>query len=344
MRLLALVEGRDDACCRYRVRAFVPAWTAAGHQVEIEALARGAALRAWQFLRASRRDALLLQRRLPPRWQVKLLRRAARRLVYDFDDALYHRDSYDARGVMDPGRAGRFRGVVSVADAVVAGNELLGEEAARQGAGASRVVVIPTCVEPERYPLAVHGPRPGGLTLAWIGSSSTLRGLERQRAMFDGLGRACPGVRLKVICDRFPDLGALPVLPIRWSEATEASELASCDVGIGWVPDDPWSAGKCGLKILQYQAAGLPVIANPVGVQRSMVAHGVTGFLAGTLAEFVDAVRRLAADVPLRDRMGRAARDGVTRRYSVTAWEGEFVRTLAGPSAFGGTGACGAAS
>jgi glycosyltransferase involved in cell wall biosynthesis len=85
------------------------------------------------------------------------------------------------------------------------------------------------------------------------------------------------------------------------------------------VPDDPWSRGKCGLKILQYQAAGLPVVANPVGVQAEMVRDGVTGLTATTTDEWVAAVARLAADGELRRRLGATGRRQVEERYSVAA-------------------------
>lgn len=330
MKLFALVEGTDHVCCRYRLRAFLPALHAAGHDVAIEALARGAVVRLLQFMRASRHDAVLLQRRLLPAVQRRCLRRATKRLIYDFDDALFHRDSYHPRGVFDPVRERRFAALVSAADMVIAGNALLAKQAVERGAAPRSVAVIPTCVEPVLYPLAQHGPRPDGLTLVWIGSSSTLQGLERDREMFHRIGLACPGVRLKVICNTSPDLGALPVVAVPWREASEGGDLASCDAGIGWIPDDPWSAGKCGLKILQYQAAGLPVIANPVGVQKDMVQTGTTGFLAASVDEFVSAIRKLSADAGLRALMGRAARERVEREFSIKAWERSFLNVVTG--------------
>jgi glycosyltransferase involved in cell wall biosynthesis len=122
-------------------------------------------------------------------------------------------------------------------------------------------------------------------------------------------------VALKLICDKFLKLDRLPVLESPWSEATEAAEIAAADIGLSWVPDDSWSRGKCGLKVLQYMAAGLPVVANPVGVQGDMVRHGETGFLAETADQWVDAVRRLAHDPDLRRRMGSAGRQRVESEF-----------------------------
>src|SRR5262249_19880967 len=162
------------------------------------------------------------------------------------------------------------------------------DEARNQGA--KQVVVVPTCVEPASYPVASH--TSSAVRLVWVGSSSTLQGLERFHHVLEAIGRDVPNVRLKLICDRFLELRHLPVDAVPWSEATEAAELADAEVGIGWVPDDPWSRGKCGLKVLQYHAACLPVIANPVGVQADFVRDGATGFLASTPEEWVSAVRR----------------------------------------------------
>ena len=62
-------------------------------------------------------------------------------------------------------------------------------------------------------------------------------------------------------------------------------------------------------------AAGLPVVANPVGMNREMVLHGQTGFLAETRDEWAQAVATLAADPALRARMGAAgAENGRQRR------------------------------
>jgi glycosyltransferase involved in cell wall biosynthesis len=113
-----------------------------------------------------------------------------------------------------------------------------------------------------------------------------------------------------------------------WQEATESAEIAAGDIGVSWIPDDQWSAGKCGLKVLQYMAAGLPVVANPVGLHKTLVRQGETGFLAETPAEWVDAIRRLAADPALRQRLGQAGRELVEASYQVPLGAASWLQVL----------------
>ncbi len=325
MHLEALVESAAHVCCRYRIAAFRPHLESAGHTLTVRELG-GSFIQRFRAIRSTRSaDVIILQRKLLSLPELVLLRRSARKLVFDFDDALWLRDSYSGKGFDSGRRQRRFGATVRRCDVVVAGNRFLAEEARRFNPS---VTVIPTCVEPSAYPLAKHDRPPGEVRLVWVGSSSTLQGLERNRELLNAIGKAVPGARLKAICDRFPTFDHLPVDPVRWDEATEAAEIADADVGIGWVPDDPWSRGKCGLKLLQYQAAGLAVVANPVGVQADIVRTGETGMSATTVDEWVAAVRTLAGNPELRRRLGRAGREQTEQKYSVAAGGRAWVELL----------------
>jgi glycosyltransferase involved in cell wall biosynthesis len=338
MRLLALVESPDHVCCRYRIQAFQPALKRVGWSLVCQTVRPNLLPRLAQFSQASSFNSVIIQRKLFPWWQLAVLRRHARHLVFDFDDAVLFRDSFDPRGPHSARRQRRFTATVRCADTVIAGNDFLADCALRAGAPALRVHVIPTCIEPGLYPetsppLAQNERATGGIDLVWIGSASTLRGLEDQRDLWDRLAEEIPGLRLRVICDRFPRLRRMRVVPVPWSDEWEARDLAAGQIGISWLPDDLWSRGKCGLKVLQYQAAGLPVVANPVGSHNELVEPGVTGFLPATPDEWVSAVHTLAADAKLRKRMGRQARQRVATDYSVSAWGESFASAVAGTDA-----------
>ncbi|HVX16083.1 MAG TPA: glycosyltransferase family 4 protein [Pirellulales bacterium] len=329
MRLLAFSEGADHVCYRYRVAPFARALARAGWQLECEPLVQrqGWLARRRQLRGASRADAVLLQRRLLPLWQLRTLRRSARRLVFDFDDAVFHRDSYHRKGIESWHRAARFWNTVYAADLVLAGNRFLFDQAAAL-VGSERVRLFPTCVEPRHYRTAPHTDR-RPLRLAWIGQRTTLPSLYCMREQLETSTTRC-SFELRVVSDVFPTFDSVRIVPLAWSAETETDHLAESDVGISWLPDDGWSRGKCGLKVLQYMAAGLPVVANRVGVHREMIVDGVTGYLADTPLEWTAALRRLADDASLRAAMGAAGRRRVENEYSVARWETPFAAAIDG--------------
>ncbi len=341
MKALALVESPGHVCCRYRLQAFEPALDAAGWTLHYEGVARGLRERLIQLRRAAQFDAVILQRRLLPRTLMHWLRRHSRRLIFDFDDAVLYRDSYQSRGFHDPRRLVRFATAMRLADRVLAGNDFLRDCALAAGASADRVQVFPTCVDTEAYPTRPDRPigRTRTLDLVWIGSSSTLQGLEQQADLWRRIGREVPGLRLRMICDRFAEFDPLPVVAVPWSAATEVAELQASDLGVSWIPDDPWSRGKCGLKVLQYQAAGLPTLANPVGVHTAMIQPGVTGALCSSPDEWVSALRHYSENPGACRAAGQAARRAIVANYSVSRWGPAFVEALGGRPIASHTGA-----
>ena len=317
MEVVALVPGRDHASTRYRIVQFAEQLGHVGLNLTVEPVARDTASRLKQITRPRHDQIVILQRKLLPVWQTILLRRSTRTLVYDFDDAVFYRDSFHSGGPYSLTRSLRFRAAITMADLVIAGNKYLADYAC-QRVGSRKVEVIPTCVDPRRYQPAEHVDR-RPTRLVWIGSSSTLQSLEGARPLLEGIGQAIPHTRLRIICDRFPQFRHMEVEPAAWSSLSETNDLRESDIGISWLSDDPWSRGKCGLKILQYMAAGLPVVASPVGVHREIVGDE-HGFLPNTLRGWIDTMARLVKDASLREQMGRAGRERIERLFAPCSW------------------------
>jgi len=326
VHIIGLYE--HDQCRRYRLEAYRQAWEADGHRLDVQPIAGGfwGRLCQWRALRSA--DVVILQRRLFSDWHLLCLRRNVRQLVFDFDDAVFERNSFSGKQKDNLERRRRFVAALHAADWVVAGNAFLAREALRFRSSA-RVRVVPTCLDTAKYRLACHQRRGEGVELVWIGRSKTLRALEERMDLMAAIGSAFPHLRCRIICDRFPRFENLHVLDTEWSEETEAEALAASDIGISWLPPDRWSEGKCGLKVLQYMAAGLPVVANRVGVQTELVRDGETGFLADTEAEWLSAIDLLAKDPALRQRLGQRGRQLVEQCYSVSRGAHAWAEILA---------------
>jgi glycosyltransferase involved in cell wall biosynthesis len=70
------------------------------------------------------------------------------------------------------------------------------------------------------------------------------------------------------------DIKKLPgvsVASLAWSEETEAELIQLFDVGVMPLADALWERGKCGYKLIQYMASGLPVVALAVGVNKRLL-------------------------------------------------------------------------
>ena len=241
------------------------------------------------------------------------------RMVVDYDDALFHQ--YDAHRNPWVRRllGGKIGAVMRLAHTVVAGNAYLADYAKR--AGAKRVEVIPTVIDLARYRVkaaddAGAGGASDGFTIGWIGSPSTARYL---RGVAPALAQLCRDdrARLRLFGSGPVALPGVAAEVTPWTEDAEVDEICGFDVGIMPLPDEPWARGKCGFKLIQYMACGLPVVASPVGVNSQIVEHGVTGFLAETPAQWVEALQTLAGDAELRQRMGQAGRVKVEREYCI---------------------------
>lgn len=313
MRILWLTHKDGTPSTRYRVAAFLPRFEQAGHASELREYS-SSIWSLWPLLRAAgRADVVVLQKRLPPPWLTRAIRRRAKRLVYDFDDAVYLKR---AAGQREGARDRRFRAVMEAADLVIAGNSHLAGVA--KADGAKRVEVIPTVLDPAKYLAASREPH-DDIVLGWIGAGGNLPFLE---ALLPHL----PKARVRVVCNAFPP----GVEAVPWSEAGEAAALAGMDVGLAPMPDDDWSRGKCGTRVLQYFAAGLPVVADRVGVHADLVEEGVSGHLVSGPAEWSARVGELMKDPAKRRAFGEAGRKRVVERYSVEAVAPRLVGLVTG--------------
>ncbi len=328
---------RLGASSRMRVYQYLPWLEAAGIHVTqaplfsnayVQGLQRNAkspleAMRAYagrvQALLASRKfDLLWIEKEaLPwlPAWLETLLLPSAVPYVLDYDDAVFHYYDQHRNPIVRAALAGKHPALLSAAALVVVGNAYLADFA--QQAGARHVEVVPTVIDLERYPgtkaMQFAADRPA--CIGWIGQRATASFLAPHASLFERLA-AAGLARFSAIGIDAQSLG-LPMASIPWTEQTEVAAIASLDIGIMPLLDGPFERGKCGYKLIQYMACGLPVVASPVGANSQIVEHGVNGFLAETPEQWQVALQTLLADADLRSRMGQAGRQKVERQYCI---------------------------
>ena len=246
----------------------------------------------------------------------RLLRWLGKPYVVDYDDAVFHNYDMAANVVVRKVLGKKIDTVMRNAACVVVGNEYLAERARK--VGARRIEIIPTVVDHTRYQCATKGSaaRP---VIGWIGTPATQAYVVGIR---DALRTVCEstGARLLLVgatanvTEQIPGM-LVDVMP--WSEAAEADLIRQMHVGIMPLQDGPWDRGKCGYKLIQYMASGVPVVASPVGVNVDIVNQGRCGRLAESTQDWAEALTELLSSEPLRQSFGSAGRKAVEQRYSL---------------------------
>ena len=273
---------------------------------------------------ARRYDVIVLQRdllfRFPYSWLERHLKLSVRRkpvrLVMDVDDAIFL-DSLTSRSKSYEKKAAA---IASQCDLVICGNRYL-EEFYRQY---TSTCLIPTVIDTARYPEKKIKSRGDIISIGWTGVRTNLPYLSSLDDALAQLQDSGLDFEVLIICDagaaspfsrRIKRVRLLP-----WRAESEIDDLLQIDIGLMPLPDDPWTRGKCGSKLLQYMAAGIPAVASPVGVNCEIVKNGETGFLAASPQEWGQYLGQLITSPQLRAQLGGAARRYVGRNYSLESW------------------------
>ncbi|PYS96679.1 MAG: hypothetical protein DMF50_03560 [Acidobacteria bacterium] len=330
MRLLCVLSGGSEhPSSRFRIMQHLHGLRGRGIAAEVFVAKRRGVLDIADLARRARRaDLVLLQKKLFPRWKLRLVLGDAP-FVFDLDDAVFSvSPSEGERYGAGPAerraasRSRRLQAILRRSRRVLAGNRYLADYASRF---ASDVQVLPTAVDLTPFPeeavaraRARRLERRDGARIGWIGSRPSLPYLASLAGPLRAVCARYPDTRLVQICNAFTDLPGVPMEKKIWDAQREASDLMDLDVGLMPLDDTPFSRGKCGLKILQYHAAGVPVICSPVGANRDLVSEGESGLFAHTQGEWEDGLSRLVADRPGAMALGERGRRVVSERFEAS--------------------------
>ncbi len=305
----------EYASSRHRVFQFLPFLREAGIQFKVlpapQRLFRKRIAYVPRLLwMAFRHDVLFVQKRVFPGWVVWLLQFLNARIVFDLDDAVY----------LEAHVAPKIAALLRITAVVIAGNDFLAGYARQFN---DNVVVVPTVVNTDEYqPVpALAKAKDAPLVIGWIGNDPNRGDFQEMKPVLDWLGKQYGNeVVLRVISGRPLAMEtAVTQQFVPWQLETALTELQKIDIGIMPLLDNAWTRGKCGFKLIEYMALGLPVVASPVGVNGEIVQHSQNGFLADDPVSWQNYLTLLIEDAELRRQMGLSARQRIEAHYSIQA-------------------------
>lgn len=264
----------------------------------------------------------------PPIFEWIVCKVLNKKIIYDFDDAIWLTDKTDESKLE---KLLRWRSKVKLickwSYRVSCGNTYLAEYAKKFN---PNVIVIPTTIDTslKHNQLKAHLRTflsNSSIVIGWTGSHSTLKYLNLAESVLKHLERKYHQVQFIVIADSKPKLDLVRLDFIKWNKESEVEDLLKIDIGIMPLPDDEWAKGKCGFKALQYMALEIPAVVSPVGVNTEIVNHGVNGFSCQTEEDWVQCLETLIMDPILRKKMGAEGRKKIISNYSVASNSSTFL-------------------
>lgn len=184
--------------------------------------------------------------------------------------------------------------------------------------GYDRIRVIPNRIHADLlnltaqrdHPFTATGPGRDQVTIGWAGGATHVRDVAmiqdplRQVLRDQTLGMHWMGDDLSSLVDIGPRSRFTPWQPDVWDY------LRAVDFDIGVIPltRSPFNDCRSPIRAMEWGGLGIPVVASDVPAYRQYVEHGVTGFLAGTPADWREYLGQLVNDPDLRAEMGKAAR------------------------------------
>lgn len=307
MHVLAIVSrDLEKGSTKYRLAQYLDFLAAKGVTVEF---VRRNEIDGSTIEKARRADVLFNQKCLLRHSLAKKIIANSRRVIFDFDDAIYTRPgkpfSWLTRRKVDR----RLRLWLQHAEVVTVANEFLAGYARRYS---SAVEVIPMALDLNVW-LPGDKPVTDGVIIGWAGAPVNVPLIERLDPVLTAVCRRHPEARVVIFSGRKPHMEC-PFEYHPFRPGGEPDFVRSLDIGLLPLAGDEYSKGKSPIKALQYLACGVPVVGNVHGATAEILNKDNSIAVAGE-AEWLAAVEILIADRQRAAAMGAAGRKHVVEHH-----------------------------
>jgi len=324
LTLLCVVE--DPAISpssRLRIFQHLDALQAAG--ISVELMMQPKRGESWRPLLQKARtvDAVLWQKVLISQWNVLRLRRVAKKLLFDLDDAVWMGKKNHVPYVSGK-QARRFEFLMHFLDGAICGSPYL-EQKIKGISPNLTTRILPTSV-PE-FSSRNHQKTDNLPVVVWLGMGPNVAQVEAIEQELSFAHAAHPFL-LRIVSNRSPKFRSFSSWEfIEWNEKEEYEAIASADLGIMPLVDDGFTRGKCAYKSLQYMTCGLPVVASDVGVNREWIEETGSGLVVNP-GGWTSALTQLLSDPALRAKMGQSGWETVQERFTHEKLSAQLAITL----------------
>lgn len=178
------------------------------------------------------------------------------------------------------------------------------------------IIILPSVIDLDHYKNIKLKKKSSVITIVWIGSPATKKYLKSIFPVLEKLNKKHDFI-FKIVGIKKISKQKFNVKTVPWKYSTEANEISMSDIGIMPLDNTPWAEGKCGYKLIQYMACGLPVVGSDIGVNNQIIDHGINGFLTKDKNHWFEYLSLLITNPELRDQFGDRSLEKVKNIYNI---------------------------
>lgn len=257
-------------------------------------------------------DIVFLQRTIGNKYffviMVAYLKLFRRKMIFDFDDAIYMHDPY------------KTKVFTRMADAVIVCSQALADWARPYN---TNVHIIHTSLKFSEYAKFTkdYSVESKPVSIGWVGRAADhYKNLEFLATILKKLVARTPAPltfrligamrdeRARRLFEGIAGLQVECIDHLEWNNPESVPrEIQKFDIGVMPLVDrNEWNLARSSFKPFEYMACGVATVSSAVGEITHVIRNGVTGFLVDSADEWVETLTCLIADRELRAKIGRA--------------------------------------
>src|SRR6056300_18496 len=295
IKILFLTKGIHSSSARYRAIFYQDFFIKDKYHTTHYGLSKKISNYFLALINAARFDIIFLQRKLVPIPYFFILRFLAKKIIYDFDDAIFLNSSGD----FSKKRYKRFKYICKKSDLIFSGNQYLQSFAKKIN---PKTFILPTCLNTKDYQVKARKSKQY-IDLVWVGHKSTVKYLLTVIPLFKKANEKIKKLRILNVSNVNLSSSKLKIKNISWREDTQHKYIKSAWMGLAPLDSSNWSNGKYAFKLIQYSAAGIPTLSSNVGVNGELIRNYKNGVLIKKDTDWGKAIFRLQANKDIYKKM-----------------------------------------
>ncbi len=245
--------------------------------------------------------------------------------ILDYDDAIFHNYNQSKKKLVKCLFSNKIKNISAKSNYIITGSPYLTKYFSKYNCN---IIEIPTSINFNLYQSRLNKKFHTTINIGWLGSSTTSKNLVLLKNVFLKLKSKYKNNIRILFCGFNNSLSnhfnEIDFEIIDWTSDNEFEFLNSIDIGIMPLENNDFNKGKCGFKLIQYMAFGIPTISYPFEANIK-IDHNNGNLFARNEAEWYNSFVEMIDNIHIYNKVGFRNIEIVKNHYSIEANTSKYI-------------------